>query len=128
MWRLKGVIFQFSSQLPNHPLISFLSHLSSLPPPLSLHVHSQRASVRFQTWNIQPSHRQSKAIKSAACLPLSPAQLQRVGAGPCCMPVSASHYAFLISMEVSQAENKYSMRISSFNRTYLNTRLSIYLI
>lgn len=39
MWGLKGVIFQFSSQFPNHPLIYFFFlslHSFSLPPSLPL--------------------------------------------------------------------------------------------
>lgn len=54
MWGLKGVIFQFSSQFPNHPL--FFSpcasiHSPSLPPSPVLFISSHRDPV------LHPHHR-----------------------------------------------------------------------
>lgn len=55
MWGLKGVIFQFSSQFPNHPLFFFFFPLSlhsfSLPPSPVLFISSRRDPV------LHPHHR-----------------------------------------------------------------------
>lgn len=124
MWRLKGVIFQFSCQLPNHLLLFFLSLRSFLSPSPILFMCTHRHPVlRYRHGIIQHNPSKAQDVKAEPEFSLSPAGLQGdPSGGLCCLLVLSSLYGFLTNMALSQAEKIYLMRISSSYNTYLNTK------
>lgn len=102
MWRLKGVIFQFSAQLPNCPLIYFLAKPAFiLSPSPFLFMHTYRyPGLHYHRGVTSHSPSKAKVVKATTGFSRSPAGADL--AGSLCLFCRLG--GFLTSMAVSQAE------------------------
>lgn len=104
MWRLKGVIFQFSAQLPNCPLIYFLAKPTFiLSPSPFLFMHTYRyPGLHYHRGVTSHGPSKAKVVKATTGFSRSPAGADL--AGSLCLFCRLG--GFLTSMAVSQAEKK----------------------